>query len=555
MASRLRGEMDEVRKWNGRLEARRAVRSQEIENDWRRIVLQYEKQHPANVTADDIRVNLAFPAVKIFLRSSVASRPYIYVNPLRPEWGLASEAFEFLINDAWRLQGRKKILRRIVLDAIILKVGYAMTHLKINKITGEYESFMTRVSPVNLWTDGALSVDDSYYLIRKVILPWKTANKRWPKANLPPAGYEEVRNGIESELDSVWQNLEESDGVAKVQDDMAKCVVYETHDQLNGEISVFHPQYDRYLIQPRPSPYTTRSLITELVFNEKLFSHYGISDLEPVEKQQNELDRVREQMLTHNKRFNRKYKTAKNNLDSEAKAALESGEDGAIVEMNDPDQFDPISDASLSGDVYTYHAMIRGDHREIIGLNEYDMSSAIPRTKTAYETEQIVRGGQARKTEKSDLVEDFVKEITYKDIEVMKTFYSTERVVRLLGPEGYIWQQIQASDLKGQHIAEVQHGSTRPKDEASNFQRGLLLYNQFKDDTLVNPHVLRDVVFRLMNIQHRRRLLNQPEPGGQPGQQGGMLGLNPASAQMPNPADLAKSLQAPSLQNLGNLRG
>jgi len=553
----LRGEAEEVRKWKARLEFAMAER-QQVERDWSRIIRQYEIQYETDTK--QVRVNLTFPSVKILMRSAASSNPYIYVNPTRPEYVLSADVLEFLLNDHWRAQNRKRILRRIVLDTILLKVGYGLTHLKPDPETGEYTTWLTRVSPAHLWKDGALDVADSYYVIRKVVMPWSKARKMWPKADLPPASPHEIYGDLDRATGWIFSHLEEPEELHD--DEMARCIVYEVHNQLEGEISVFHLQYDRYLVKPRPSPYPTQSLFTQLQFNEKVFQHYGISDLEPVERQQDELDTIRDQMRTHNRRFNRKYITAKDNIDAKNKKRLESQEDGTVVEANDPDAFKPIEDAPLSGDVYAYHAAIKEDYREILGINEYDRAGAVPRTKTAYETEQIVRGTMERRGEKADLTNDFICEVSRKDIALMKKFYDEPRVVRLLGPQGRFWRQVTQEDLQGVHRVTVQAGSTAPRNESADFQKGVLIYQLFGNDPNFDPIVLRDICTRLMNIPFRTKLLRQQPLAQEAAQtQGGgtqlpnmaPYGVNPMSQRLPSPQRMAELLRSPEVARLGQI--
>lgn len=556
MAS-LRSEEREVKRWISRLEDLKRDR-QSVERQWNISVEQYERTDLEidSITHESHKVNMAYPSVKIMMRSCASGNPYVYVNPTRPEYVWSSDVLEFLVNDHWRTQKRKKTLRRIVLDAILLKVGYGMSHLQQNPATGEYETTLTHVSPIHLWlAPGALSVTDAYYVIRKVVMPWELAKKRWPKANLPPAHPREIYGDLEKHTGIITTRLGDSDEAWAQDDDMAKCVIYEVHDQLRHERSAFHPKWDRYLIKPEKSPYPFKSHFTELIFNEKVFQHYGIGDLEPAAKQQEELSAVRKQMMTHNKRFNRKYAVESNNIKPSEKAKLESNEDGTIVEMASLDGFRPIEDAPLSGDVYIYEERIKQDYREILGISEYQRAGAVPRTKTKYETQQIVAGQEMRAGEKSELTEDFIAEVSEKDILIMKHFYDESRVVPLLGQDGMIWKKIQQEDLQGLHKVKVQTGSTMPRDSMSDFQKGLLIHQQFANDPNVDPLVERDIVTRLMNIPFRSHLLRQ-QPlkmiEAQQGQGGGQgpkampQGNNPMMQGLPNPKTLANTLRNPN---------
>lgn len=551
----LRSEEREVGKWTARLDDLKRDR-QTVESQWAISLDQYEltdTEMDGMLTDENLSVNMAFSSIKIMMRSCASGNPYIYVNPTRPEYAASSDVLEFLVNDHWRSQRRKKILRRIVLDALLLKVGYGMSHLKLNQITGQYDSVLTRVSPIHLWlAPGSLSIADAYYVIRKVIMPWDLAHKRWPDANIVPADPQEIYGDLtrHTGITSIFNHYDGS--MLTSDDDMSRCIIYEVHNQLKRERSAFYPGYNRYLIKPEKSQYPFKSHFTELIFNEKVLQHYGIGDLEPAAKQQEELNRVRKSMMVHNKRFNRKYATEKNNLDPRAKQQLESSEDGAIVEMANIEGFQPIKDAPLSGDVYVYEDRIKQDYREILGISEYQRAGAVPRTKTKYETQQIVAGGQMRAGEKQELTEDFIEEIAEKDLVIMKAFYSEDRVVPLLGEDGVIWRNIQQDDLQGVHKVNVQAGSVTPKDEMSEFQKGMLIHQIFGNDPNVDPIVERDIVTRLLNVPFRTQLL-KPQPlkqlelqGTRSGPANMPSGMNPMMQGLPNTKQLANVLKNPN---------
>jgi hypothetical protein len=312
-------------------------------------------------------------------------------------------------------------------------------------------------------------------------------------------------------------------------DEFERVEVFEVHDQYNREISIISPDCDKFLSAPRPNPYPLDTLFTELIFNEIIDAHYGIGDLEPTFMQQEELDRVRSAMMTHTKRFNRKYTLQKGLADNEAKEAIESGEDGTVIELDDVDGLKPVQDAQMSGDVYNYFQSIRNDHREITGVNEYMMASQMPGTKTAYETQQITQGGNARASEKPDLVGDFCEEVAYKDIEIMKQMYPDQQVMQWVGPDGQQeWRQIQQWELQGEHYVRIHAGSTRPRDDAVDFQRGLLLYQTFGADPTIQHQALVEVAMNMMNIRDKDFLLGRGPQQGVPGQQ--QVGEGPGGA-------------------------
>ncbi len=543
---------DDVAAWKTRLTSCMEERIP-IEQQWKVSREQYEDTLLNSSDFDKnkkIRVNLAFPTVKVLIRASCSSDPYIYVTGIRPQDEASAELLQYLENRLWRIQRRKKVIRQIVLDAILLKVGYGLSHIKRDPMTGLPEITLTRVSPYQIWLEkGATSVSDAYYIFREVLMPREEAEAKWPGVKFPL--YEKLRQkrGLtfgKPPESTMWGDGDATDRVA----------IYEVHDQLHREVSYISLYHNKFLIEPRPNPYPFDTNFTQLVFNEIIDEHYGLGDLEPVAIQQEELDRVRTAMLKHTKRFNRKYAIQEEEYKEDRLKDLESGEDGAIVKMMDIDNIRPIEDARMSSDLYDYAEIIRGDHREVTGVNEYLNAGRISGTKTAYETEQIMSGARVRLGEKPDLTGDFCEDVAYKDIEMMKKLYPVPQIVKYVGPENQeVWRYVQQWELQGQHYVSVHAGSTQPKDEVANFQRGLLLYQTFANDPAVDHQALLHEVMSLMSLKNKARLLGIPtaastafQPGGQ-SMQAMPYGYNPESREIPDYNELRSALPGGGLFN------
>jgi len=515
----------DIKDWQGRLSTAKQFRQDVAEDAWELSRMQFEVNLPLLnrdtnlVTAKkDIRVNMAFPTIKVLLRAAYSQDPFLYVRERQPWHRRSAEILQFLENRLWGMQRRKKIMRRIILDALILKVGYGLTHIVQNPRTGRSETVLSRVSPYDLWGEpGCMSVNDSYYLFRRVMMSREEAKENWPTM------YQSLPAVSQADLNRRSRALFEpriNSDIRTTSDMMERVEVYEVHDQFHREISIISPDCEKFLSPPRPNPYPLDTLFTELIFNEMIDAHYGIGDLEPTFMQQEELDRVRNQMMIHTKRFNRKYKMQTGTASPNAKSALESGEDGVIVELDDLNALVPLEDAPMSGDIYNYFQSIRNDHREITGVNEYQMASKMSGTKTAFETQQITSGSNSRASEKPDLTGDFCEEAAFKDIEIMKKMYPDTQMIPWVGPDGQEqWRQIQQWELEGEHYVTIHMGSTQQRDESVEFQRGLLLYQTFNGDPTVNHKALVEVAMQMMNIRDKDYLLgNQPVQGMSPEQ-------------------------------------
>lgn len=520
--------------WQNRLSVAQEFRKDKAEKAWELSRKQFEQLLPIVGSTDkDIRVNMAFPTIKVLLRAAYSQDPFLYIREIQPWHRRSAEILQFLENRLWSVQRRKKTMRRIVLDALLLKVAYGLTHIVQNPRSGRNEVMMSRVSPYDIWLEpGCISVNDSYYIIRRIVMSREEAKAQWPSA------YQLLKAVSVDDLTRQTTTMFEPrihSNIRGMSDMMERVEVFEIHDQLHREISVISKDYEKFLSAPRTSPYPLDTLFTELIFNEIIDAHYGIGDLEPTFMQQEEMDRVRQSMLIHSKRFNRKYAMQRGIADQAAKDGLESGEDGVIVELEDVNGLVPIQDAPLSSDQYNYFQAIRNDHREITGVNEYQMASQVGGTKTAYETQQITQGANARASEKPDLTGDFCEEVAFKDIELMKKMYPDTQMMKWVGPDGQEqWRQIQQWELEGEHYVSIHMGSTQQRDEAVEFQRGTLLYQTFSQDPVVNHQALVEVVMQMMNIRDKDYLLGKvPQQGMNPEQQ--MQGQQQAQLQASQP--------------------
>lgn len=457
---------------------------------WERYKNYYGNEHWLDDMADfpevedRITVNQSFPLIKHLLNSTYSKNPYIYVVPAHRDmqslW--ASQILEPYINKQWnRDQNMKRTMRRVALDTLLrgkgyLRSGYSLRALSQtvfkDTIIGE------RISPLHFWFDPeAENVYEAYFTIRRVIMPWVDAKKMWPKKNIPPAAKYELQAMENPSKYSVseWQNNPD------VNDDHARAIVYEIHDHLNNKIIVIMDGYDKYLSN-RDNPYNiTGSLIDELCFNEIPETPFALPDLGLMEGQQLELNRLRTQMLIHNRRFNRKYLTTPENFDEDGKKAMESNQDGILVECDDPGAVTPLKDAPMSGDVHMYEAKIMQDLQTMASINQTQKGEAMHPRKSAFEAQQIAQGANIRAGEKPALMEDFASRVAEKQIKIMQQFL--DEPIRDNLPNVPIGQpinqfglkQFSRQDIQGEFRVFVKPGSAQIPDKGAQQQVLMML--------------------------------------------------------------------------------
>lgn len=188
------------------------------------------------------------------------------------------------------------------------------------------------------------------------------------------------------------------------------------------------------------------------------------------------------------------------------------------------------------------------DQRETLGIDEYMRASAVPGVKTAYETSQVIAGRTLRLGEKPELVGDFIEEIGIKDIAMMKEYYDQPKVVQMTKDpaQGPIWMEVTRDQLQGEHQVSLHAGSAMPRDEQTDWQRGMALYQTFAGDPMVPHGQLLDVVMSLMRVPRKGALVG-PAMGQQQSAGRAGPGVNPFSqaqgqGQPTQPTDILRRL-------------
>ena len=447
----------------------------------------FDNQYYGPETEDRITVNQTFAMIKVMLNSTYSKNPYVHVEPAfnDDQSMFAAQVIEPHINRMWSQDQRmKRMMRRVALDAIIRGKGFIRSGYSIEQLgdTVFRDSIITeRVSPLHFWHDPeSESVYDAYYTIRRVVMPFIDLKKLYPKRDLPPASRYELRpqenQAAVVDFGTQWNENPELD------DEMARAVIYEIHDHLNRRIYVIAEGYDKFLSN-REDPYQIGgSLIDELCFNEIPETPFAISDVEIMEGQQLELNRLRTMMLQHVRRFQRKYVTEENNFTEDQKKDLESSEDGVVVECKDPGAIIPLKDAPLSGDVHNYEARIMSDITQSSGINPWMKGDAMGPRKSAFEAQQMAGGQSLRATEKPSIMEDFASRVAEKQIRIMQQFMDSPIIDNVpFNPLGIPLdagglKAFSKEDIQGEFKISVKQGSTQLPNQDVERQLALQLY-------------------------------------------------------------------------------
>lgn len=182
---------------------------------------------------------------------------------------------------------------------------------------------------------------------------------------------------------------------------------------------------------------------------------------------QREYNDLRSKVLTHRKRFNRKYEVNVNGLedpDGEL-AKLEIGEDGTIIRKVSGEQLiRPIQDAPLDQQSYTELALLKNDMVELLGAT--DSARGVASADSATEAGILEKRLDVKEGDKQSIVIDWLQLIAKKLDQLVQQNIERDEAVKITGPEGEKWMLVRESDyedIEGEYDYQIDVGGTTPK--------------------------------------------------------------------------------------------
>lgn len=244
-------------------------------------------------------------------------------------------------------------------------------------------------------------------------------------------------------------------------------VMWEVYDLLRNEWFIIPEDEDFYVKEPgkladgvEKHPYA----ILRFTLRDK--SAYPIPPVSQAMDPQREYCLARSRIMTHRKRFNRKYEINVQGLESENEISkLESGDDGTIIRKNVSQQLViPINDAPLDQQNYLELNHLNNDIVEIFGTP--DQSRGIASADSATEADILDKRMEIREGDKMTMVIEWITTIAEKLDQLIQENITRDEAVRIVGPEGEHWQLVKAADyeeIQGEYEYSVNVGSTIPR--------------------------------------------------------------------------------------------
>jgi hypothetical protein len=223
-----------------------------------------------------------------------------------------------------------------------------------------------------------------------------------------------------------------------------------------------------------------------LIFTPRDDSPYPIPPMSQGLDAQKEFNMSRSRLMTHRKRFNRKYTVIESAVVDESELSkLESGEDGTFIKVQQHGAIEPIKDAPLDQQTtYMEFGILARDINELLG-GTTDESRGIAGAESATQAGILEKHLDVREGDDVSMVIDFIQEAAKKFDQLVQANITRDEAVYVTGPEGEKWIEVRVEDyeeIQGEYEYSVNVGATLPnlpQVERSSWMAFLGVLGQF----------------------------------------------------------------------------
>lgn len=324
---------------------------------------------------------------------------------------------------------------------------------------------ITRVRPDDfLFLAGSGPLDDKWIgLAERIRLTPEEAEKRYGKKSLKgiktSAVDEEKDKSLVAKAKSLFAGSKEG----------KKLEIYtfwEIYDLVKNEWLTIAENADKPIRDPERVPEGIEDHPYSILrFTLRDNSPYPIPPVSQAIDPQKEICLSRSRILTHRKRFNRKYEVVTNMLDDDTELSkLESGDDGAMIKVKNRGAITPIQDAPLDPMAFQELQAMNNDLIEIFGSP--DSARGIASADSATEASLLDRRLEIREGDRMSIVSDWLGDIGRKLDQLCQAHLEREEAVKVVGPQGEFWEKVTPGDyekIEGEYEYGVNVGSTAPR--------------------------------------------------------------------------------------------
>jgi len=463
------------------------------------------KKRPSMIT-----VNTAYAVVRNLIPDLYFTDPYIYVTPGRDGDEFTAALTEHAVNQEWRKRIKgKRTIRRCLLDYGIFgwsisKTGYRFLSDVARNLAkdGEIEFeryheldqiYSSRTSPFNIVWDfiGSPSPLDSPWVAELIIRPVKDVmvdatlkNTKGIKASaMPNIQFSTFEDEIGTKYFGSFTGSNEIDTARSF------VFMWNIYDRKHNKLKVIAEGMEENALRMIDIPFGFVPY-DFLMIDEIPDEPFPISPIGSIEDQILERDRVRTRQFGHWKRFGRKYKYLRGQVDAGELAKLRRGDDGVTIGLKNLDAIGVIEDSSLPSDVLVAEGQAKSDIIEIIGVQRSIAPSATAK-QSATQSRRTAVLEDKRSVDRRSLVADFMEEIVGKVIIIMRHEFTFPRIVKISGGTlGQFFISYTRNDIIENADVNVDVAQLQPEDPALLRKQLLDMYMVFRGDQNINQREL-----------------------------------------------------------------
>jgi hypothetical protein len=293
-----------------------------------------------------------------------------------------------------------------------------------------------------------------------------------------------------------------------------------------------------------------------LILNDLPDEADGLSEVDPIIHQLEELDKMRTFQLRHMKKMTNRMFTKTANFIEGTDEAIRRGRDGTVLTVDAEQargQLEPVTPATMSPDFYQAEGAVKEDLNNVSGVAEFDRGR-VAGAKTATEASIIEGANRLRSDFAQDQVQRYILEALKKAFQIMQQWLPQDLAIRIAGGGlGESWENVSPQDIAGEYDIRLVPGSTAPPNREVMRSQALRMYELLAGNPEINQRELVLLLVEnfpeLMAGGRLDRLVKNEEAAaenleqaqgdllGGLGQLGGGAGP-PAPAPGPSPAEL-----------------
>ena len=484
-------------------------------------------------------------------------RPRQRVMPTTPEEILAAGVQEVYINILWEELGLKEEIRSVTRDSLM--AGRGITTPGYNAVFDETQiiSYHTptayRTSPMDYLLDIECTHSrNALYGIAEHQMSIEIAKARFG-SSIP---FQDCRY-------TKWVNQKLGDRIDRKNTlkQHARTIVYQVEDLLTNKYYFMTPGYNGF-IDSFTRPYAIDGLTPEFLEPIPVPDEFEcVAEATLLRPLIQEKTTLRNYMLQHWKKAIPKYIADSESFTYDEFIKLLNAEDMSVA-FGDKDAVKMLEVSNVSGEMMLHEQRIDQDIRDM-GYNEYSRGGTVPGTRTAYETSEVVAGGNLPTADLNDRVEKHCSAVAEKLLAIAAQFIDPEEMMYIVGvPANMRMLGLPESiDLitalkRAESRVTVHTGSMQPPNKQRDPQRALFL-----DRFLMWPEANRMGILeeqaRLLDFDPKRILkipgAISPEEEREAQQQALMRGVRGRSAAGQLTGSTMGSRTRPEMQTPGGM--